>query len=588
MIKAQNEFVMDNIPFPLWVRDLDGRVIFQNKKFKSLYRYNNQKDIKVNQQICRECFISHACKKEVQKVLKTKTPVEFEVEINKTINRCYMNPYFDHNNKLLGVMGILIDITDTKKNQKTLEERENILRTIIDTLPDYIFYKDKDSRYVGYNKKWKEYYESLGVASMIGKDDFEAGAVSKEQATYYMNQDKQVMESKEMIINEYSVKDLDGKDTIEEIKKVPVLNEDGEVWGIVGLVSDITEKIKLREKLRKLSYTDSLTKVYNRAYFEEVKQSVNFKENLPIGIIMGDVNGLKVVNDTFGHIEGDKLLKAMADLLGKVVSEKDFIFRWGGDEFILLIPNCDENKCESIIARVMKECKKHNFGLMEMSISLGSSIKKSVNEDIYDNLKEAEEKLYRQKFLKEKSIRSSIIFSLNQSLHEKNVETEEHTKRLVKYAIEIGRKLNFTTAQLDELELATKLHDIGKIVISEDILLKPDKLTNEEFEEMKTHTEKGHRILYASRELSHIGRIVLTHHERYDGNGYPLRLKGEDIPIMARIINVVDSYDAMTSYRGYNKVKTKKEAIEEIYKCRGGQFDPKIADIFIEILKNTL
>lgn len=221
-----------------------------------------------------------------------------------------------------------------------------------------------------------------------------------------------------------------------------------------------------------------------------------------------------------------------------------------------------------------------------MSISLGSSIKKSLEEDIYNNLKEAEEKLYRQKFLQEKSVRSSIIFSLNQSLHEKNVETEHHTQRLVDYACRIGKVLGFTTSQLDDLELVTKLHDIGKIGISEDILLKPGKLTEEEFEIIKTHTEKGYRILQASGELSHIAKGVLAHHERYDGRGYPLGLSKEEIPLISRIVNVVDSYDAMVSDRGYNKAKSKIEAIEEIKRCSAKQFDPKIAEIFIDILEN--
>ena len=186
-----------------------------------------------------------------------------------------------------------------------------------------------------------------------------------------------------------------------------------------------------------------------------------------------------------------------------------------------------------------------------MSISLGASIKNSLNEDIYENLKEAEEKLHKQKFLKEKSIRSSIIFSLCQSLHEKNVETQANTQRLVRYSIEIGKYLGFTTAQLDELELVTKLHDIGKIGISETILLKQGKLSEEEFKQMKTHTGKRYRILHGSNELSNIAREVLPNHERYDGRGYALGLKGEDIPLMARITNTVHSYEAMITDWGY-------------------------------------
>ena len=585
MINDRAKFIIDNMSFPIWIKDLNKKIIFINNEFKKKYKTKKYEKLNIEENICSVCSIKNICDVRTEEVIKNKIGQSFEINIEDKISRCYINPYFNENNELLGIIGILIDITESKEKQRKLEERENILRTIIDTLPYYIFYKDKNCKYVGYNKKWRDHYKQLGMPSMIGKNDFETGAVEEELAKYFMEQDKEVMRSKQTKINEYRTINLDGKTIIEETRKVPVISENGEVWGIVGLASDVTEKIELKEKLIKLSYTDSLTEIYNRAYFEEKKEQIKKSEYLPIGIIMGDVNGLKVVNDTFGHLEGDKLLKNMANVLKKATSEDDFIFRWGGDEFVILMPNCNEVKCEETISRIMQECKTCKFNLIEMSISLGSSIKETLQGNIYENLKEAEEKLYRQKFLQEKSIRSSIIFSLSQSLHEKNVETEQHTKRLVKYAIKIGKNLGFTTAQLDELELITKLHDIGKIGVSEELLLKPQKLTEEEFNEIKSHTEKGYRILQASGELSHVARGVLTHHERYDGKGYPLGLKGEEIPIMARIVNIVDSYDAMTTDRGYNEVKTKKEAYEEIELCKGKQFDPMIADIFIDILK---
>jgi len=534
--------------------------------------------------LCRHIpFIEHLLHR-CFSILKSSSILE--ITINGISSNCYTSPYFDEDNNLVGVIGILIDINLTKEKEIKCKERENILRTIIDTLPEYIFYKDKDCKYVGYNKKWRDHYNRLGIPSMIGKDDFEAGVLSNELATRFMQQDKEIMKSKKIKITERRIIDLDGRERIEETRKVPVIDENGEVWGLVGIASDVTERIELKEKLMKLSYTDSLTEVYNRACFEDKKDELNNEKYLPLGIIMGDVNGLKVVNDTFGHLEGDRLLKEMAQILKKSISQKDLIFRWGGDEFVILMPNCNESKCEQVISNIMDECNKCDFNLIKMSISLGSAIKECLEGDIYINLKEAEEKLYKQKFLKEKSIRSSIIFSLNKSLQEKNIETKQHTKRLVDYSIKIGKKLGFTKTQLDELELVTKLHDIGKIGISDKILLKPSKLSEEEFKEIKTHTEKGYRILHASGEISHVARSILTHHERYDGKGYPLGLKGEEIPVMARIVNVVDSYDAMISDRGYNKVKTKEEAIEEIIKCKNTQFDPKIADIFINILKN--
>lgn len=560
--------VLNNIPFPIWIKDLGKNTKYTNYEFNKLYKINFKNKKENCKIICNKCSSQKLCYDTIDRVIENKDLCWFEISIGNKITKCYMKPFFDENEEILGIMGILIDITNIKHKQKYYEERETELRTIINTIPGFIFYKGNSFSNKGNNKS--------DIESMIGKNDFEDSILSE---------DEEIIKNKKIKVYERRITDSQGNLKIEEITKTSVTNEDGQVLGILGLGSDITEKVELKEKLRKSIYIDSLTGVYNRVYFEKKKEELNNSKYMPIGIIVGDVNGLKIVNDTFGYLEGDKFLAEIAKMLKSIVSKNDFIFRWGGDEFVILIPNCDESKCEKIINNITNECKKNQFNLIEMSISLGASIKNALNDDIYENLKEAEEKLHRQKFLKEKSIRSSIIFSLCQSLHEKNVETQAHTQRLVKYSMEIGKYLEFTTAQLDELELVTKLHDIGKIGISETVLLKKENLSEEEFEEIKTHTEKGYRILQASNELSNVARGVLTHHERYDGGGYPLGLKGEEIPIMARIVNVVDSYDAMITYRGYNKVKTKEEAIEEIEKCRGKQFDPNIADIFINILK---
>lgn len=586
MINEITKFVLDNMPFTMWVKDLNKNFIFINQAFKNLYNLEVKDYKSIKREVCDKCTIKSVCDQKIDDVLKSGEMSKFEFKAGGIESQCYISPYFDEDNKLMGVFGVLVDITEVKSKQMQLEERENILRTIIDTLPNYIFYKDKDCRYVGYNKKWSDHYKKLGIRSMIGKNDFEVESISNSLALKYMNQDLEAMESKKMIRDVRKITTQAGENRIEETIKVPVINEDGEVWGIVALSTDVTDTIELKEKLTKLSYTDSLTGAYNRACFEEKKEELNSSKYLPIGVIMGDVNGLKFVNDTFGHLEGDKLLKKITSILRAVTCKNDFIFRWGGDEFIILMPNCDEDRCEQVINNIVDGCKKSDFKLIEMSISLGSSIKHSLEESIYENLKEAEEKLYRQKFLQERSIRSSIIFSLNQSLNEKKVETEQHTRRLVNYARQIGKVLRLTTSQLDELALVTKLHDIGKIGISEEILLKPGKLTKEEYDIIKTHTEKGYRILQASGELSYVSKGVLAHHERYDGLGYPLGLSKEEIPITSRIVNIVDSYDAMTSDRGYNAVKTKSEAIEEIKRCSGTQFDPNIAKIFIEILES--
>ena len=578
--------ILDNLPLSIWVRDLNNNIVFVNNKFKEIHNFKTNDTYTKIDKMCKLCKFSRECRDEIHKVIVNKRESSFNTSDGRYSSKCSVSPYLDNENNVMGTIGITMDISEIIQKQKEIEEREDILQTIIDTLPNYIFYKDKNLKYVGVNKKWREHYNKCGTNEVIGKSDLDIESISKDKAIEFIKQDKEVMNTKKIKREEIITTNSDGRTIIEETIKVPVINEDGEVWGIVGLSTDITETIKLREKLTRLSYTDSLTGVYNRAYFEEKKEELNKSANLPMGIIMGDVNGLKVTNDTFGHIEGDNLLVSMSKILKSINEKNKYIFRWGGDEFIILIPNCNETKCEEITKEIMSNCKNSEFDLIDMSMSLGYSIKKDQHTDIYENLKEAEEKLYRQKLLTSKSIRSSLIFSLNQSMQEKSLETEQHTNRLIDYALKIGKKINMNTSELGDLELVAKFHDIGKIGISEDILMKKGKLTELEFEIVKTHTEKGYRILKASGELSHIAKGVLSHHERYDGRGYPLGIEGKQIPLTSRIVNIVDSYDAMVSDRGYNKVKSKKEAIKEIKICKGTQFDPYLAEVFIDILKN--
>lgn len=348
MINEVAKFILDNMPFAIWAKDLEKNFIFVNKSFKDLYSIEIDDYKKVKSEVCAKCEISSICEKRIDDTIKYGGTSKFEIIVDGVENQCYISPYINDKGQLVGVMGILVDITEIKSKQKQLEEREDILRTIIDTLPDYIFYKDKDCRYVGYNKKWSDHYEELGIPSMIGKNDFEINEAEEEQALIYLNQDLEVIKSKKLKRIESRIITPEGKLRIEETIKVPVIKEDGDVCGIVALARDVTEKIELKEKLIKLSYIDSLTEVYNRACFEEKREELNSENHLPIGIIMGDVNGLKFVNDTFGHLEGDKLLKNMAKILKKVTCKDDFIFRWGGDEFIILMPNCDEKNLKKL------------------------------------------------------------------------------------------------------------------------------------------------------------------------------------------------------------------------------------------------
>lgn len=577
---------LEFIPYPVWIEDINTKILFLNEAYENLYNIKLTDTLgKTNKEIFPK-EVSSLYDNQIRKCISEKKTLTFSGNVGNTFVECIMFPVLNLNNEIYLIAGIILPINDKVKRQVELKKQKDILKTIIDSLPEAIFYKDKDCKFIGYNKNFSDFYANLGVYDLIGKSDLEIYP-NKETAKKFIEQDKEIIRTKKAKSAQYSISYKDGDVRFEENLKVPVINEDGEVWGIVGLSRDITERKKLENKLRYLSYTDSLTGLYNRSSFDEKLNKYNQEKYLPLGIIMGDVNGLKLVNDTLGHLEGDKLIKSISNVLRDVCSNRGSVFRWGGDEFMILLPNCSEQLCENIMKEILDKCKHYDYEFIQLSIALGESVKNSTSQNIYECIKEVEEKVYRRKLLDKKSIRSSITDSLIKSLQEKNTETEEHTERVTTYAYSLGVKLNFKASELDELFLVAKLHDIGKIGINEEILLKPDKLTNDEFIIMKTHSEKGYRILQAMGELENVDKCVLCHHEKWDGTGYPLCLKEDEIPLISRIISIVDAYDVITSKRPYKKPMTKESAISELIRCSGTQFDPFLVNIFINSVLNN-
>jgi diguanylate cyclase (GGDEF)-like protein/PAS domain S-box-containing protein len=574
---------LSNIPCPVWIVDDDLKIIFLNKFYEEQYNIKLKDVIGKSIEEILPIEKSKIFNEKLYKQLEKSEVYIVESLIGKAFIQCSVFSILYDKGKSRVMAGVLLDITDRKLKEADVENQKNILRTIIDAVPESIFYKDKESKFIGYNKKFGDFYNKRGIKEILGKTDLQIYD-DKKVAQSFIKQDKRIMKTKEATYYEHRIKDEKGNDIIEENVKIPVLDKNGDVWGLVGLSRDITERKVMEERLRYLSEIDILTGLYNRYSFEEKIRELISEENLPLGIIMGDVNGLKLINDTFGHLEGDILLKSISHILKEVCTPKGYVFRWGGDEFIILIPNCNESQCEDIIQDITRKCEEVEYEYVNLSIALGEGIIYKVEENIYDCIMKIEEKVYRQKLLEKKSIKSSITNSLKKSLEEKTMETNEHTERVANYASIIGKKMKLRISELDELVLAAKLHDIGKIAINEDILLKPGKLTKDEFEIIKSHTEKGYRIINASSELGNVAKCVLTHHERWDGNGYPLGLKGEEIPLMARIINVVDSYDVMTSERIYKKAATKEQAVKELENCSGTQFDPEIVTCFINYI----
>jgi diguanylate cyclase (GGDEF)-like protein/putative nucleotidyltransferase with HDIG domain len=347
-------------------------------------------------------------------------------------------------------------------------------------------------------------------------------------------------------------------------------------------VRNAIELMKRNKEITYLSYHDTLTGMYNRRFYEEQLKRINILENLPISIIMADINGLKLINDTFGHAKGDILLKEATKAIENGCREFDTVARWGGDEFIILMPKTDEEEAQKVVKNIKDKCSEGEVGSIDLSIAFGWDTKTTLEEDIAKVLKNAEDYMYRNKSLESESTRSNMINTIMNTLLEKNPREEMHSKRVSEICKEIGKAMNLSDLDLKKLRVAGLLHDIGKIAIGEGILNKPGKLTHLEWNEIERHPAIGYRILSTSHEMLEIAEFILAHHERWDGTGYPRGLKGESSPLIARIICLADSYDAMTSERSYRSALSEEIVLEEIKKNSGTQFDPKIARIFVE------
>ncbi|SHM89328.1 PAS domain S-box-containing protein/diguanylate cyclase (GGDEF) domain-containing protein [Caldanaerovirga acetigignens] len=370
----------------------------------------------------------------------------------------------------------------------------------------------------------------------------------------------------------------------------PIVNEKGDIYGVVVIFRDITKERAMQQKMLDLSYRDFLTGLYNRRYVEE-KISQLEKENIvPVSIIMADVNGLKLANDVFGHLEGDFILKKASFVLKKGLRPGGIAARWGGDEFLVVLPNADEQFCRKFVNKIRLRCKNANSPdndqKFQLNLALGYAVKKKSNENLRKLIQEAEEMMYKNKMAEGRSFRHAVIKALLSTLSAKSMETEEHALRIKDLCLAIGVKLGLSAAELDELSLFAMLHDIGKVGIPEHILLKPGPLSQEEWEVMKRHPEIGFRIAQNTSDLVSIAKYILHHHERWDGKGYPMGLKGKEIPLLCRILAVADAYDAMTSERPYRSPMTKDTALLEIRNNSGSQFDPKVVELFLEIMQH--
>jgi diguanylate cyclase (GGDEF)-like protein/PAS domain S-box-containing protein len=477
---------------------------------------------------------------------------------------------------------LIKELDEYKLKVKKLKENEERILTMLDASSDSIYLIDRDYRYLFVNN---ELLSRLGLTrkQVMGKTFVELHSPYEKE--FIMTVD-QVFKTVKSIKQEHMSKGLN-KWFLRTISPVKNCNE-GKITEAVVVSKDITERKKNEEEILHLSYHDSMTDIYNRAFFEEEKKRLDTNRQLPLSVIMGDLNGLKLINDAFGHNEGDKIIKEAAEILKRVCRFDDIVARWGGDEFVVLLPKTSASGSEEILERIKKECEKTISQKIPLSLSLGTATKEEISQPIDLIITDSESNMYKNKLGERENISNSIRTALEQALYEKSNETADHTGRIKELALKLGRRVKLTSSQLDDLSILASLHDIGKVAIPEKILMKKGKLTEKEWEIIKRHPVVGFNIAIASTQIVHVAKSILACHEHWDGSGYPNGLKGESAPIASRIILIADAYEVMTSGRTYKKPISKDEAIEELKRCAGTQFDPILVNKFIEIISGNI
>ncbi len=352
------------------------------------------------------------------------------------------------------------------------------------------------------------------------------------------------------------------------------------------LAWEVVEQKQAEDYIRYMSFHDCLTGLHNRAFLEEEMVRLEGSRDLPISVIMADLNGLKLVNDTYGHTVGDDMLKAAASVLMASCRTEDIITRWGGDEFVLLLPQTTEAEAHDICKRISEAASQYDIAHMPLSLATGVGVKDSAHKRLQEALKDAEDDMYKRKLSESMSVRGAVVHALLKTLEAKSYETEIHTLRMQHIALRIGEEMGLTESDLGRLRLLITLHDIGKINISEEVLTKAGPLNDEEWTQIKRHPEIGHRIANATGEFAHVSEEILSHHERWDGKGYPRGLVGDQIPLLARIVAVADAYEVMTNGRPYKKEMTRQEILDEFKNCAGSQFDPQVVACLLSLLES--
>ena len=361
-------------------------------------------------------------------------------------------------------------------------------------------------------------------------------------------------------------------------------DEVGRLIGRLFVFHDVTTHRQTYFELEKSMLYDSVTGFFNKQSFYTQMPQWDDDEYWPTSLVVCNVDGMRGINEAYGTEYGDGVMKQIARYIRRRAGENSFCAKMDNGDIVVVFERTSDADASEIMENIRDEVLDF-YDRMPVSLEYGIATKDSAATSMEKLLQDARTSMQNKKMLKEKSASSSLVNSLKQTLAESDFQTEEHVERTRKMAARLGREMGLSDAIIGRLELLAALHDIGKVAIPQDIIKKKGKLTPEERKVIEQHTVKGYRIAKSSPELAEIADGILCHHEKWDGTGYPNGLKGEQIPLIARVIAAVDSHDVMVNDRPYHKGMPEADAIAELRRCSGTQFDPHVVEIFTRLLE---
>ncbi len=494
----------------------------------------------------------------------------------------------DEEGNVIYIDGLILDITDRKIIEEQLKESELRHRALVEAIPDLLFRYDSDGFYLdavvtNKNLLHEKAQKIYGNQNLIGKNIFEV--LPEEIAKILLNGIKETLSSGEIRVLEYSYS-VKNNNYYFEARLAPIGEKE-----VVSIVRDISERKSYLAKLEHISLHDQLTGLYNRHYFKNELERLSRSRDYPITIVSADLDGLKLVNDTLGHAEGDRYLQNGAELLKETLRSSDILARVGGDEFALILPRTDREAAEKLVARLkarIDQFKNKQQGL-PISISIGFAVSPAGESSLEEAHKKADNAMYKDKLKRSQQARAAIVASLVDTLSRRKNLGEGNSAQVEELVNRFGRHLQLGKKEFANLKLLSKVYDLGKVNMPDQLMHsslkeKEDDLTAAEREVIYRHPEIGYRIASSSPELSGVADLILHHHENYDGSGYPLGLKGDEIALECRIMAIVIAYSAMLNHRPYAKKLKPEEALAELKRCAGSQFDPQLVEEFISLI----